>query len=71
MAAVTNTSDRVDKYFSIDLSLDSLAHCKFRIKYSMKHFLLYTLVYLVLDTVIMHVPTGKWGKRRTIRHIVK
>lgn len=60
MVVVTNIFDRDDKYFSIDLSLDSLVHCIFRIMYSTIHFSLYTPVYLVLDTVVRHGLTKRW-----------
>lgn len=65
MDDVTNTFDHVDKYFSIDLSLDSSVHYRFRIVCSTKHFSLYTLVCLVLDTGAMHVQTNKANKNKT------
>lgn len=57
MDVVTSTFGHVGRYFSADLSLDSLVLCKFHTTYSMKHFLLYTLAYSVLGIGVKHEPT--------------
>lgn len=57
MVFETNIFDRVYRYFSVDPSLDSLAHCKFHTTYSTTHFSLCILVYLVLGIEVVHALT--------------